>query len=264
MIPYIPQPELNILGANISSFIFFVILSIIVSYILAIRRARNYGLNTKVISNILDYMIPIAIVLSAFFQTIWYHPDSITLHNWYKLKTWAGISSFGGFLGAALFLWFYFARKSTPKFMDYADTLIYALAGAWFVARIGCFFAHDHPGAPSDFILAINYPEGILGGVTRHNLGLYEALYSLIIFLYLQFGLNKTHKQGWPCAIVCMSYSVVRFFLDSLRAVDLPGSDARYFSLTPAQWSCFVLFALGIYYYLYSRRASTPYITLSR
>jgi len=52
--------------------------------------------------------------------------------------------------------------------------------------------------------------------------------------------------------VACLSYAPVRFALDFLRersagAGDVHGAiDPRYGYLTPAQWECFLLLALGI------------------
>jgi phosphatidylglycerol:prolipoprotein diacylglycerol transferase len=114
------------------------------------------------------------------------------------------------------------------------------LTWGWLVARIGCFFAHDHKGSLSDFFLAVDFPDG-----ARHDLGLYDAILSLII-LGVLIGLWKRRpRYGMMGGVTCVMYAVVRFFLDNLRSVDLASSDARYLGLTPAQFGCFALCVFG-------------------
>lgn len=262
MIPYLPQPEFTIFGITIYAFNILILISIILGYRLVLRKAKDFGLDPEVMRNVFYIVLPSALILCVIFQTLWYFPERITWASWYKIDTWTGISSFGGFLGAALALIIYFSRKSSPKFIDYAEPLLYAFVFGWIIARFGCTLAHDHPGVPSNFLLAFNYPSGVYGGVSRHNLGFYEALYSIVLFTYLHFRIKNRFKQGWLVAVSFISYSIVRFLFETLRATDLPGSDARYLSLTPAQLGCPLLFLIGLYYYFYSRKPDTQYLKI--
>jgi len=54
---------------------------------------------------------------------------------------------------------------------------------------------------------------------------------------------------GW----MCVAYAPVRFVLDFMRVGESEpgvggGGDPRYAGLTPAQWACFGLLAMGIYF----------------
>ena len=75
-------------------------------------------------------------------------------------------------------------------------------------------------------------------GGARHDLGLYESLLSFVIFIVMAIFFKRLIKRGpgFVSGLSLALYAVVRFFLDFLRATDLPGSDARYGHLTPAQW----------------------------
>ncbi len=44
-----------------------------------------------------------------------------------------------------------------------------------------------------------------------------------------------------------LAYAPVRFAMDFLRIRGGDGADPRYAGLTPAQWECMALFALGLY-----------------
>jgi phosphatidylglycerol:prolipoprotein diacylglycerol transferase len=87
--------------------------------------------------------------------------------------------------------------------------------------------------------LAVNFPDG-----PRHDLGLYESLFSLLIFLFFAFLFKKLGKirYGLVAAVSFAAYSFGRFFLDFLRAQDMPFADERYFYLTPAQWGMGLIF----------------------
>jgi phosphatidylglycerol:prolipoprotein diacylglycerol transferase len=64
---------------------------------------------------------------------------------------------------------------------------------------------------------------------------------------------------------MCAYYAPLRFLLDFLREREnmpvagiVAGGDARYVGLTPAQWGCVPLLALGLYLLLFvAKRAGT-------
>jgi phosphatidylglycerol:prolipoprotein diacylglycerol transferase len=163
-----------------------------------------------------------------------YHPEE--LHGswklWQVLKFWDGLSSTGGVLGGTAGVVLYFRIRRVP-FSRYADLFALALPPGWAVARLGCFSVHDHPGRLTTFPLAVAFPEG-----ARHDLGLYDALLlgliSAIVYALARRGLLRDRLLP----LVALLYGIGRFFLDFLRASDLPYVDARYFGLTPAQYVC--------------------------
>ena len=86
------------------------------------------------------------------------------------------------------------------------------------------------------------FPDG-----PRHDLGLYDAILlgGLSAVLY---GLARRRRpEGLLMGVLAVGYSVPRFFLDFLRARDLPFVDGRILGLTPAQYLVIVGTALGIW-----------------
>jgi phosphatidylglycerol:prolipoprotein diacylglycerol transferase len=109
------------------------------------------------------------------------------------------------------------------------------------VARLGCFSVHDHPGVLTSFPLAVQFPGG-----ARHDLGLYDAIALAVISVVLYVVDRRGVLHDRLLALLALMYGTSRFFLDFLRARDLPYSDARYFGLTPAQYGSIVLVLWGI------------------
>lgn len=151
------------------------------------------------------------------------------------------ISSFGGLLGAVvgLVLW---QRRYREPILPYADATVFGFVFAWFIGRLGCFSAHDHPGRHTDFFLAVNYPDG-----PRHDLGFEEALLTLPLCIAFAIAFRKPRRSGAYIAAACLYYAPVRFLLDSLRATDVSHPDARYLGLTPGQYAALVMFSYGLW-----------------
>ena len=99
-------------------------------------------------------------------------------------------------------------------------------------------------GSKTDFFLAMDFGEKM--GI-RHELGLYEAAYMVVVsavFLYLG---KKDRPPGFFLASFAVVYAPLRFELDFLRNSDLSAPDARYFGLTPAQYGMIIMFFAGIW-----------------
>ena len=92
----------------------------------------------------------------------------------------------------------------------------------------------------------------------RHDLGLYDAVVlfgcAVLLFAVARRGL----LPGRLLALLALVYGTCRFFLDFLRATDVPYADARYLGLTPAQYFCFGLWAYAAWKLWSGQRAAAP------
>jgi phosphatidylglycerol:prolipoprotein diacylglycerol transferase len=162
---------------------------------------------------------------------------------WQLITLGQGFSSFGGFLGGMTAFYVYCRRRGIWM-LAYVDALIFGFAPAWIVARLGCVFAHDHPGFKSDFLLAVAYPGG-----SRHDLGLFEFLLAILISSILYALARRRVFVGFYSTLVMFIYAPARFLLDFLRA-----ADRRYLGLTPAQYACVCLLAFAIVLFVRARK----------
>jgi len=174
-------------------------------------------------------------------SVIFYFPERIKENPLVLLNIWSGLSSFGGFLGAAI-TFLYLSRKEKIPRLPYADAVALGLVVGWIFGRLGCTTAHDHPGLQTDFFLAVRYPGG-----PRHDLGLYEFLFTIVLALILFRYARKPRPAGRLIGLFAALYAPVRFGLDFLRATDGHRPDERYLRLTPAQWACLAAFAVGVW-----------------
>ncbi|MFZ5364178.1 MAG: prolipoprotein diacylglyceryl transferase [Patescibacteria group bacterium] len=158
------------------------------------------------------------------------------------LKLWhGGMSIYGGFIGA-VFACIIYLKKNKLDFWQYADAVIFGLPFGLFIGRLGCFCIHDHLGAKTNFFLGVNFPDG-----ARHDLGLYDSLLGIFIFLLFLFLHRRERFSGFYVSIFAICYGAVRFLFDFLRATDILGADPRYFSFTLAQYLSAILFITGVY-----------------
>jgi len=236
VLPYVQIPPIEIGGARIEVFGLLVAIGCIAGFLVARREARLQGLKPEVIDGCLFWALVPGFFMSRLFELVFYHPEQLIAAPWSVFYFWASMSSFGGFLGGAAGVTGHFLYTRQPV-IPYCECLVVGLLVGWFFGRMGCSIVHDHPGIHTSFPLGVNFPDG-----PRHDLGLYEWLYT-IVMLAVVFCLPRTRMPvGAMLGGVCIAYAPVRFLLDFLRI-----ADAHYAGLTAAQYACIVLFVIGLW-----------------
>lgn len=237
MIPYFRQPTIDLGPLSIHGFGLLVVVAIMVGSWLVGRRARAEGVDAVLAGRLVGWLIVGGFIGAHLVDRLIYFPEETRRDPLTLLKVWAGISSFGGFLGGVAAAAIFIRReKIGAAYWRYLDAIAWAFPFGWFFGRMGCFVAYDHPGAPTDFFLGQTYSDGVV----RHNLGLDEALAMIpIAALFALLG-RRPRPPGFYVGLLAVVYAPVRFLFDFLRLVDV-----RYFGLTPGQWGSIALLLFG-------------------
>jgi len=233
------------LGIHPSAFAVLVALGLLVGRLLVRRAALVYapGEATHAVAAYTACILG-GIVGAHLVEIFLYDPELLRKEGpGVLLRVWKGSASIGGALGGFGAILLYF-RSQGMRAVPYFDALALGIVPAWAVTRIGCAVAHDHPGIRSTSWLAVQFPDGL-----RLDLGLLDAVVLGVLGAVLWGLARRKRPEGALCGVFAVGYSVARFFLDFLRATDLPNSDRRIHGLTPAQWIC-PLIALGGLYLL--------------
>jgi phosphatidylglycerol:prolipoprotein diacylglycerol transferase len=236
LIPYIKLPTLDLDFIVIDAFGVLVASALVVGFFSSKWRAKQVGLDPEEAHTMALWIILGAFTMAHIVAMVFYYPDRLIEKPWEILYIASPISSMGGFLGAVITALIYCRRRKIP-FVAYAEVFLYGLIPAWVLGRLGCTFAHDHPGILSDFFLAVQYPGG-----SRHDLGFYEFLFTLmVLYPVTRFLGKKPRPDGFYLTLVPLIYAPVRFGLDFLRSVKFGQVDPRYLGLTAAQWLCLIM-----------------------
>ncbi|HEX2658597.1 MAG TPA: prolipoprotein diacylglyceryl transferase family protein [Polyangia bacterium] len=248
MIPYFAggplfEGELPIVGhVAIHWFGVLVAIGVLLGDRIVVREGEKRGLDGQDLRFLNVRMVIGGFIMAHLVSVIFYFPERIKEDPLVLLNIWSGLSSFGGFLGAAITYLYLSKREKIPR-LPYADVVALGLAVGWIFGRLGCTTAHDHPGRFTTFFLGVKYPEG-----TRHDLGFYELLFTLVMTAVLFYHARKPRPEGRLIGLFATMYAPVRFFLDFLRATDgVARPDERYAGLTPAQWACMGALGVGIW-----------------
>lgn len=267
LIPYIEAPELPLSflakiplldryvdashPPSIKPFGTLVALGVYLGSIVAMRHARQRGIHEKKMNEFIFWVVGLGFVGGHMLDAVFYHPHRLVAHPLYLFQLWDGLSSYGGFIGALIGALAWRFSRGEP-ILAMCECINSAFPLAWVFGRAGCASVHDHPGRLSDAWYAVKWP--MHGGVVgRIDLGLVEM--ALTIPLAASFLVLWARKPDRPLGFytgwMCVAYAPVRFLLDFLREGEgqgIVGGDPRYGGLTPAQWACFGLLALGLYF----------------
>jgi phosphatidylglycerol---prolipoprotein diacylglyceryl transferase len=289
LIPYVEVPQLPL---SIKPFGTLVAFGVYLGSVVAMRHGRQRGIEEKKLSEFIFWVVGLGFVGGHMLDAIFYHPHVLYEPNaglraafhWlgsnvspsldlasahphlvaplYLVMLWDGLSSYGGFIGALLgalaFRW-----RRREKVLPMCEVINSAFPLAWVFGRMGCSSVHDHPGNLSDAWYAVRWPTWappmgprLLTGdyYGRLDLGLIEMVLTIplaVAFLVL-WHRKPVRPLGFYTGWMCVAYAPVRFLLDFLREPETTGGDLRYGGLTPAQWACFGLLALGLWFLRYA------------
>ncbi|MFW5739585.1 MAG: prolipoprotein diacylglyceryl transferase [Myxococcota bacterium] len=258
LIPAIEVPELPILPGEhsfeilgraveigpwtIKPFGALVAVGVYLGVLIAARIARKRGIHPEAMSKFMYWVLASAFVFGHVLDAIFYHPQRVMADPLLLLRLWDGLSSFGGFIGAAIGVFAFKYRYKVKRVLPFADTMAAAFPVGWTFGRMGCAVVHDHPGMRSDLWFAVAFEHG-----GRFDLGLYEMVFALIVAIVCLILARKPKPPGFFLGFTMLVYAPVRFALDFLRAEPghITGADPRYLMLTPAQWASFAMVAAG-------------------
>ena len=280
MIPYIHIPEAHIGPLPIHPFGLLVATGVLLGTAMTTRRARMLGWDVVKLNSFVTWMLIAAFLLSHVLDSLFYHWDEVVKNPVYIFKFWEGLSSFGGFVGAAvgIVLWRYLVidngrlrvRPKPAPLLPFADLVLSCLPLGWMFGRAGCASVHDHPGAraTADTLLAVAYPthagdglvtklgfiELIHGHDPRFDLGLLEFFFTVILCTCFALTWRRRLPLGSYVIVTALAYAPVRFAMDFLRNSAAENGDTRYAGLTPAQYGCIGLFVFGLWMIVYVRK----------
>lgn len=258
MIPYFPQPSVDLGPVTIHAFGVIVAAAVLVGLEVARRRMRHLGLDMTLSEPLAGWTLIGGLLGAHLLAVLLYFPEKVAADPFVLLKVWEDLSSFGGILGGLLGLWLFVRVRvglDRATRSRYLDAVAYAFPVALLAGRFACTVAHDHPGSVTGKPLAVSlaaeparvFIRGVYAAAGRgtelpadpelarfgfHDLGWYEFLYLGLVVVPITLWLGRRPRPAGTFVVsFVLLYMPVRFALDFLRV-----SDVRYVGLTPAQW----------------------------
>lgn len=254
MIPYIELKVLIEFGSvQVYTFGTLVGLGIVIGLYILAERARQLRLDVTTAEHMHYWVVGLALVFGHIFTVLFYEPGRLSREGpMVLLKLWDGMSSMGG-ISSGLLVAFVYLKIKKVRMLPYLDAFFYAFTFGWAIARLGCALVHDHPGALTDSIFAVQYPcdpsqpEGAV--CPRYDLGVYEFIVFATVSIYFYVTRFKPRMAGFYMLFWGLVLGPLRFAADFLRIDPTAGvgGDQRYAGFTPAQYTIVPLVLLSIY-----------------
>lgn len=216
---------------------------------LEIARARGIrlGLDVRDVVDGALFIVVSGFLVGHVFTVLAYHPERLRTEGIMAiLRFWTGFSSMGGFIGAVIGAVVFYNWVRPRDAWKHADVIAFGFPFGWFFGRVGCGIVHDHIGKETTFPLAMRFPDSHYAAGVRHELGLYEAAFTLLISVAFYVMSRQERRAGFYLAMFGILYAPIRFGLDFLRAEESSFGDARYFGLTPGHYGSLVMFAASV------------------
>jgi prolipoprotein diacylglyceryltransferase len=145
MLPYLHIPVYGFGRFSVQVFGILIAIGVVWGARLARQRAEELGLDVNLTLDSVFWAVVGGFFLSHVFSDLLYYPELVLQNPLRLLMPWLGISSFGGFLGGFLILIAFYKHRGAPL-LAYLDVIVYGFLPAFFLGRVGCAIAHDHPG----------------------------------------------------------------------------------------------------------------------
>jgi phosphatidylglycerol---prolipoprotein diacylglyceryl transferase len=193
-----------------SSYSFFVSLGLLVGILIFYLESRKNKTNNE-----RTFLIAVAAIAGGVLGAkilIWilYFPlIAKNLSNYYLILS--GRTVVGGFFGGMLAV--ILTKKMLKIKGKRGNMFAPAAALGLAIGRIGCFLQGCCYGIATTLPWGINFGDGI----HRHPTQIYESLFWLIMFFYLQKKKNEKPKPGELFQLLLVDYFIFRFFLEFIK-----------------------------------------------
>lgn len=231
MLPYIHYPVLFDFGFfKIYTWGFIVALGFLFSILLAKKYSK---ISKNHIYNI-GFWAVVGGIVGGRLLYFAYNPSKFGFYNLFKVWD-GGMSIFGGFILASLFILIYLKRNKL-NILRTLDELVPWLVFGLIIGRIACLLGDGgHLGKRTEFFLAVAYPH-----VGYHLTALY-SFFALVVLGFLIWNLKQfKFRKGFFISLFLVYYGFTRFIIDFFR------DDAVYFGLTIAQYLSIIMLIIGI------------------
>jgi len=176
-----------------------------------------------------------------------------------------GLVWYGGFIAAALYVWYY-ARQHRLPYFKYVDILIPYMALAHSFGRLGCLAAGCCFGKPTDLPWGIVFPPGSMAQQAQQSMGLvgladsslpihptqlYEAGAEMAMF-WILIAIRRVKRFHGQLFLVWLSaYPILRSTIEMFRG----DKERGVYILSTSQYISILVALAAVVLYVYFRRS---------
>ncbi|MEW6619276.1 MAG: prolipoprotein diacylglyceryl transferase [bacterium] len=183
---------------------------------LAQKRAKNIGLNSKIIIDLGIYIL-IGSIIGARLLYVLTNLDEYKSQPLQIIFSRYGFIFYGGLIGATIVSIWYLKKQKLPVW-EIADVVAPSIAIGQAIGRIGCFLNGCCYGKPTTLPWGVMMPgSNPLDLTPLHPTQLYSSLANLLTFLILSYLWQKRKFTGQIFLSYLILYSIARFMIEIYR-----------------------------------------------
>jgi phosphatidylglycerol---prolipoprotein diacylglyceryl transferase len=214
MIPYYPQPVVEIAGVKFYAFGALVAMALLSGCWIFLRRVRRQGLDPQFARVFILAVAGVGYFASYLLKIVIFMPLKLLNAPLAAFSAVLGIYSFGGLAGGlAVAVWLMRRYAISPNDRwRYLDNLAFAFTCGWIFGRTGCSLSHDHIGIPATSLLAVRFPGG-----PRYDLGLLELIFTVVLAVVFFLLDRRRRPAGLYLGLFFFTYGMFRIYRDTLE-----------------------------------------------
>ncbi len=203
-----------------------IITGIAVGLFLANKEAERLGFKKDIITDLMVFVIPIAIIFARIYYVIFEWEQYVSKPLTEVFAVWnGGIAIHGALIGSVLTVIIY-TRIKKISFWQIADILAPSLILGQAIGRWGNFMNQEAYGGPISETTYNNFhqylPDFIMNqmtidGAMYHPTFLYESFWNIIVFIFLLILRKYNPLRGEVFLSYVTLYSIGRFVIEGMR-----------------------------------------------
>lgn len=215
-----PPAYITILGRNIYFYGIIIALGFLFGIIFCTKKLKYFGISEDSFYDVLIRLIPLSIIGARVYFVLFRIEDYIDK----PLDVFAihegGLAIYGGVIVGVLTIFLYCRRKRISAFAM-LDVIIFGLLIGQILGRWGNFFNREAFGAETDIFcrMGLTAPNGTT--IYVHPTFLYESLWNLCVFVFLNAFFKKRKYDGQCTLIYFLLYGIGRAWIEGLRTDSL-------------------------------------------
>lgn len=250
MFPYIYRSE----SLSIGSYGVMLAIAYLLGRHLYIRNL-NLACKAKINTEALILSLLVFGVIGAKLMFLIKNPQQASLFSLDSLVSGSGFSSQGALL-AAILVTLFFSRVTRVKLDLLLDAAAPAAVLAYAIARVGCFLAGDDCyGIDSNLPWAMAFPNGIhktAPGQLVHPLPLYEVIYSLAIWQYLEQKQKIERKPYYQFFRLLLLWGFCRFWIEMFST-----NPTALFGMSGSQVGALLMFMSALAFFIWKKQGKS-------
>lgn len=233
------EVAIKIFGLGIKWYAIMIVFCIIMALIWCKFRSEKYNIDFDEILSLFIILIPTVIICARLYYVLcnlnYYLSNPIQIIN----IRGGGLAIYGGIIGGIIACYI-FCKKKNINILNLLDCIAPILALSQGIGRWGNFINVEAYGTETN----LPWKMGIIeDGVEKfvHPTFLYESLGTIIIFVILAVLQDKRKFEGQIAYMYLALYSLLRFFIEGIRADSLMA-----FNIRISQILSLIIFVLSI------------------